>query len=162
MIYTTLCGPLSAIYVCGMWAIIFIPTTIGAILAVYLNTNVDPGSIGTGDITVAAVSTTLVGVDLVLLVACIWWRNIESYFSTFPWLARAATSQEKVGDRLYQTKCPFTGNYLALRALCSVPFSNNTHAINCYLQGKDQNTDAHPANAESTNLHFINLIGALC
>lgn len=111
MILTTLCGPFSALYVCGGLALALVPLGIGGVLAVYLNSEVTPGDIGTGDMTAAAGATGVVAVYFLLLFYMILWRNIESYFSSLPWLSEAQTSKETVGQRAYQKLCPFTGKF---------------------------------------------------
>ena len=112
MILTTLSGPFSALYVCGGLALAIIPLGIGGTLAVYLNSNVTPGDIGTGDMVAAGAATGVVALYFLLLLYMILWRNIESYFSSLPWLSEAKTSQEIVGKRTYQKLCPFTGQDL--------------------------------------------------
>lgn len=109
MIIPTLFAPFSTLYVCGGLAFVVIPIALGSSLAVYLTTNVQPGSIGIADVTSAASATALVGVYFVLLGYMTCWRNYESCFSTFPWRNASEPSKKTVGKRAYQIKCPFTG-----------------------------------------------------
>lgn len=112
MIITSLCGPFSAFYVCGGLALLFVPLVIGGCLAVYLTSDVDPGKVGTADIASAAAATAIVAVYFLVAFYMIYWRNFESYFTSVPWLSTASSNQEKVGERTYQKKCPFTGQLL--------------------------------------------------
>ena len=111
MFITTLCAPLTALYVCGSVASTVILMTVGGCLAVYLISDVDPGMIGTADITSACVSTAVVALYFGVALYMIYWRNIESYFCSFPWLTTTSASREKVGGRVYQRLCPFTGQF---------------------------------------------------
>jgi hypothetical protein len=109
MIITTICAPFSTLYVCGGLALLVVPLVIGGCLAVYLNSEVSPGQVGTADIASAAAATGIVAVYFLVACYMIYWRNIESYFTSLPWLSTASSNQEKVGNRVYQKKCPFTG-----------------------------------------------------
>jgi len=112
MIVTTLSAPFSTLYICGGLALIVVPLVIGACLSVYLIGDVSPGEIGTADLASASATTGIVAVYFLVAFYMIYWRNIESYFTSLPWLSTATTNQEKVGNRLYQKKCPFTGQSL--------------------------------------------------
>ncbi len=108
MIITTLCAPLSALYVCGASAAA-IPLAVVGCLMVYIFTDVEPGVVGTADIVSTAVATAIVAAYFALALAMTWWHNLESFFSETPWAAAATATQEKVGGRVYQRRCPFTG-----------------------------------------------------
>ena len=112
MLLTTLCAPFSALYVCGSLALALLPLVVGGCLAVYIISDVDPGEVGTADVASAAAATATVAIYFFLAFYMIYWRNIESYFSTLPWLSAASTTKAKVGERMYQHKCPFTGQFL--------------------------------------------------
>jgi hypothetical protein len=112
MIITTLCAPFSTLYICGGLALIVVPLVIGACLGVYLISDVSPGEIGTADLASASAATGIIAIYFLVTFYMIYWRNIESYFTSLPWLSTATNNQEKVGNRFYQKKCPFTGQSL--------------------------------------------------
>jgi len=96
--------------VCGVVALTIIPLAVGSSLAVYLTTVVKAATIGVGDIYSSVTTTTLVFLYFALLAYMVVWRNLESYFDTFPWKEAAGASKKVVGKRTYQIRCPFTGN----------------------------------------------------
>lgn len=109
MIVTATCGFFSVVYVCGIVAVVALPVAIGSSLAVYLTTSVSAGNIGMGDISSAVSATAALAFYFMLMFYSVFWRNIESYFSTTPWTFPSIIKTEKVGKRVYQTRCPFTG-----------------------------------------------------
>jgi hypothetical protein len=158
MIITAICAPFSTLYVCGGFALVVIPLVIGACLGVYLITDVSPGEVGTADIASASAATALVVVYFLVAFYMIYWRNIESYFASLPWLTTATANQEVVGNRVYQKKCPFTGQLLnrylvkLTRRQNPPPWrsSSNPLSPSPALQVSAQGTAALDASVEST------------
>lgn len=111
MIVLSVVGPLSTVYVGGLLAVLVVPLAIGSSLAVYLTTSVNPGNIGTADLTTAFSATAIFAVYFAIMGYTVLWRNIESYFSSLPWLdeSRSIQPTKLKSLSLQKSRCPFTG-----------------------------------------------------
>jgi hypothetical protein len=105
---TAIFGPFSALYVCGAPGLL-LPLAVGGSLAVYLNSENVPGEPGNADVASAGACSALVGAYFCLLLYATCWRDLEAYFSTFPWKQHTQPVTSKGGVRTYLTRCPFTG-----------------------------------------------------
>lgn len=82
---------------------------VGIVVGVTLGVGITVGDPGVVDKIFSSISTAFVGVTLLLLLYVCWWRKLEVYFSSFPWLAHGRQLQATPQSRVYQTSCPFTG-----------------------------------------------------
>lgn len=106
MIFLTLLSPFTGVYILGFPAILCF-VLMGADLAVTLGCGVTGGDPGFADYISLALTLTLVALWFGVTMYMVLWRNLETYFSTMPWLRHASASvSRKRGSRL---ACPFTG-----------------------------------------------------
>lgn len=105
MLLTTIFFPLSLVYVGGFSTCVLVLLAFSPALAMYITGDTSSVTINSIDYTVISVSTSLVGLYVLLLGVCTWYLQLESYFDSTPWLVKNSTRKEE--EDIW--KCPFTG-----------------------------------------------------